>query len=252
MNLKKKISNFIEYPFLSIQLIIKILVDFFFLKYAKIKSKNFFEKKNLIKFFTLGDEKEISPEFIDLKNLYKLIRERKPKCVVEFGSGFSTIAIALALRENKLKDNISGHLYSIEGNKKWFHNTQEKIDNDLKKFIDFHYSKPITSTFNGHLVSKHEKLPDVSPNFIYLDGPSPLDVEGEIHGLSFKKNNRRIISVDPILYESSAPADFFILIDRRYANANFIEKNLIYNYEIKKKIYFGGFVTFEKKYQPYP
>ena len=42
MNLKKKISNFIEYPFLSIQLIIKILVDFFFLKYAKIKSKNFF------------------------------------------------------------------------------------------------------------------------------------------------------------------------------------------------------------------
>jgi len=95
------------------------LIDFFFLNYVKSKSKNFFEKKDLIKFFSFGDEKKINPEFINLKNLYILIRERKPKHVVEFGSGFSTIAIALALRENKLKDSISGTLYSVEDNKKF-------------------------------------------------------------------------------------------------------------------------------------
>ena len=46
--------------------------------------------------------------------------------------------------------------------------------------------------------------------------------------------------------------NFFIFTDRRYTNSNFLEKNLKYNYKIKKNITSGGCITFEKKYQPYP
>ena len=114
-------------------------------------------------------------------------------------------------------------------------------------------------------------MPNVSPNLIYLDGPCNFDVSGNIHGLSFQSkpikknyspneeifynynnNSRRIVAADPLLYESTAPADFFIFTDRRYTNANFLEKNLKYNYKIKKDISLGGTITFEKKYQHHP
>ena len=179
--------------------------------------------------------------------------------------------MALALKENESKNNILGKLFSVDGNKEWIENTKSKISKDLKKYVQFHFSKATIAKHNGSIVSFHESLPNVSPNLIYLDGPSPLDVGGNIHGLSFQSkpikkdddpneevfynynnNSRRIIAADPLLYESTAPADFFIFIDRRYTNANFLEKNLIYSYKIKKDISFGGVITFEKKYQPYP
>ena len=52
-----------------------------------------------------GNKDEVKPEFIDLKNIFELITSRKPKCVLEFGVGFSTICIALALKENEKKRN---------------------------------------------------------------------------------------------------------------------------------------------------
>ena len=80
-----------------------------------------------VSFATKVDEKEIEPEYDDLRNLYKLIRKRKPKCVLEFGSGFSTIAISLALKDNWEKDKVMGNLYTVDGNEKWLLNTQNKM-----------------------------------------------------------------------------------------------------------------------------
>ena len=148
---------------------------------------------------------------------------------------------------------------------------KKKIDKDLKEYIQFHFSRAIISNYKGQVVSFHETLPNVSPNLIYLDGPSPSDVSVNINGLSFQSkpiekdddhndgifydycnNSRRIVAADSLLYESTAPADFFIFTDRRYTNANFLERNLKYSYKIKKNISLGGAITFEKKYQPYP
>ena len=269
--LKKNISNLINHPFLTASLIYKILKNYFFLDYIEKKAKFFFIKNDFIKYFKTNDSNEFSPRWTDLKFMYDLIRKRKPTCVVEFGSGASTIAIGLGLRENELKDKIIGRLFSVDGNKQWIENTKKKIDKDLKEYIQFHFSKAVISTYNGQIVSFHESLPNVSPNLIYLDGPSPSDVSGNINGLSFQSNpikkdddsndgvfydycnnSRRIVAADPLLYENTAPADFFIFTDRRYTNANFLEKNLKYSYKIKKDISLGGTITFEKQYQPYP
>ncbi len=261
MNIQRNLINLIAHPILTFKLINKFMINFLFEDLAKKNAHNFFKNKNLLKYFNKGQENEIITDFIDLKNLYCLIKKRKPRCVVEFGSGFSTIAICLALKENKDKENISGKLFSVDGNEEWIKNTENKVDNELKEFVKFHYSKTKITKYNGQVSSLHEDLPDVSPNFIYLDGPSPLDVEGEINGITFNSKNkknlnkndiRRIVAADVLLYESTAPADFFVLVDRRYINANFLEKNLVYKYKIRKKLYFGGFVSFEKKYQPYP
>lgn len=252
----------IPHIFISkLKVLYKIIIDRFFLSYKKKKAKIFFKKKNYLKYFFEGSTNEFMPNFIDLERLFKLIIKRKPKVILEFGSGFSTIAICLALREIQAKENFLGKLISLEGNKKWFDNTKNKINDDLKPFVKIKYSAANSILIDNQLASLHESLPNVSPNFIYLDGPSPLDVDSKINGLSFKMDDprelnknceRRIVSADPLLYESTAPSDFFILVDRRYNNVNFLEKNLKYEYKIKKNLHFGGFTTFEKKYQPYP
>ena len=73
--------------------------------------------------------------------------------------------------------------------------------------------------------------------------------------LTFKfkyiKKHRRIIAADPLLYETTSPSDFFILVDRRWSNANFLKKNFKLDYDIKFDLSFGGRVTFEKKYQTF-
>ena len=118
-------------------------------------------------------------------------------------------------------------------------------------------------------MSIYDNLPNISPNFIYLDGPNPESVRGKIRGLGFSEKNsnfkgdgihktdegnrwdRRTVNADILLYESSAPYDFFILVDRLYVNMNFLSNNLKHKYTLKKDLALG-IVTFEKKYQPYP
>ena len=159
-----------------------------------------------------------------------------------------------------------GKLFSVDGNKKWLENTENKLHEDLLEYAKFYYSKPYISKFKDQIVTYHEILPDISPNFIYLDGPAPYDVVNTINGITFnqktikkenenvffEKSTRRIVSADVLMYESTSPADFFILVDKRYSNANFLEKTLLFDYIVKKRLHFGGTVTFEKKYQPYP
>ena len=123
---KKNICNLIEHPILTLSLLYKVLKTYFFENYIKKKSKNFFIKNNLIKYFQTNDPKEITPEWTDLKRIYDLVRTRKPHCTVEFGSGVSTIVIVLALKENELKDKISGRLFSVDGNQYWMENTKKK------------------------------------------------------------------------------------------------------------------------------
>jgi hypothetical protein len=260
-----KITRTLIHPVLSVSLFKKIIFDKFYARH-EASCKNFFKKKDFLKYFTTGSPEELKPDFIDLKRIYDLVRKRRPKCILEFGSGFSTIAFALAAKVNEEKENFETRIFSVDSNIYWIKNSENKLSPILKKYINFQYSKTKIINYKEQIASIHENLPDISPNLIYLDGPSPEDVNGDIYNISFKsknfynednsifyKNNgRRIVSADPLFYESSAPADFFILVDRRYCAANFLEKNLMYDYKIKKNLYFGGFVTFEKKYQPYP
>ena len=74
------------------------------------EAKNFFIEKGYLKYFSSGSKTEIKPDYLDLINLFKIIISRKPKVVLEFGVGFSTIAILLALNENS-KIGVNGKLY---------------------------------------------------------------------------------------------------------------------------------------------
>ena len=265
--IKKKYKNWLFNPVSFLQLFSAFIKKKFIVYYER-RAVNFFKSKDIYKYFVSGETSEAKPEFIDLKNIFELITSRKPRCILEFGVGFSTICICLALKENE-KNGFSGELYTVDAEKNWLKNTENKLPSELKKYVTFHYSSCSASTVNNQLVSIYDDLPNISPNFIYLDGPSPESVMGNVRGLGFGKKisdlksdetiktqesntwYRRIVASDILLYESSSPSDFFILIDRRYVNMNFLSNNLKHKYTLKKDLAFG-IVSFEKKYEPYP
>ena len=201
----------------------------------QLKSKEFLEKQGVFSLLKKGDIKEIKCSCLKLANLYKLIQTRKPKVILEFGVGFSTIVLAAALKNNNDRYKQEGHLYTIDAQQHWLDNTENKLPPELRQYVTFHYSPLKIYDLNNQLCSRYESLPNICPNFVYLDGPNPLDVVGNVNGLNFN-DGRAVATADILLYESSAPLDFFIFVDGRWRNCNFLKNNLKGKFKHIKKI----------------
>ena len=93
-----------------------------------------------------------------------------------------------------------------DSSKKWITNTSKKVPNHLKKIIKFNHSKVKTILYNGEVCHVYSKIPNINPEFIYLDGPHPLDPVGKINNISFSCKERTPISADicfwsPLYYQ---------------------------------------------------
>ena len=201
-------------------------------------AKSYLEQNGVIECLNLGDAIEVVPVFTDLANMHRLVRKRKPQTVLEFGSGFSTIVLAHALDMNA-KERSGGEqpmLHSVESNEHWMNNTGGKIPEHLKKYVELSHSPIFAREFNGQLTFHYETLPNVVPDFIYLDGPGAADVQGEVRGLSFQigeNHLRRQVFSDVLLYESTFHKGAFILLDSMYATMHFLRHNLKREYKFR-------------------
>jgi len=186
--------------------------------------------------------------------LYKLVRERKPFQILEFGSGFSSLVMAYALKINWRESKSLGaryypqpHIVSIESSDKWRDNTMLKIKRSkLSDFSGTVFSKDKIAEYQGQVCHFYEELPDVVPDFVYIDGPDPSTVEGSINGLSFQNPKRTVMSGDILKYESTLLPGFFMIVDGRTNNARFLQRMLKRSYDVK---YHEGadVTTFEPK-----
>ena len=201
----------------------------------------------------------------DLIRIHKLIRKRKPFTTLEFGVGFSTIAIAHALKLNKnefaslktqpnLRNTKLFQHYTVDSNEVWLENTKTNFPDDLREFVKFNYSEVNITKINGlQICSLYTTIPDIVPEFIYLDGPDPKDVKGAVNGLTFECNERTVISGDLLLMESTFLPGTFILIDGRTNNARFLKNNFKrkYNYKWDKKSDISSFELNEERLGKY-
>ena len=183
------------------------------------------------------------PVVEDLARLHRLIRKRKAFTVLEFGSGLSTIVMADALSKNKadflglqekpeLRNRFMFQIFSVESDKKWIEYSQSNFPNHLLEHVNFHYSEIKIDTFNGRICHFYDNLPDIVPDFIYLDGPNPKDVKGSVNGITFQCDERTVMAADILLMESILLPGTFILIDGRTNNARFLNNNLQRNFEM--------------------
>ncbi len=186
----------------------------------------------------------VPPQPDDLVRLHKLVRERRCFTALEFGVGYSTIVIADALQKNEAdwrtlpqKPEIRNHfmfqLFSVDASQDWIAKTKNRLPGHLAGRVHFQFSEVEIGTYNGQMCHYYSDLPDIVPDFVYLDGPDGKDVKGRIHGLSFQCEERTVMSADLLLMESTFLPGTFIIVDGRTNNARFLERNFTRNYEVK-------------------
>jgi hypothetical protein len=173
--------------------------------------------------------------------LHRLIRQRRALTVLEFGVGFSSIVMADALSKNKndyeidfLTNDIRClhpfSLFSVDADAHWINETKNRFPpppiKNLLNRVTFIHSDVHIGTFNNRLCHYYDLLPDITPDFIYLDGPSGDQVKGSVDGSSFSANmERTVMSADLLRLEPTFTPGTFIVVDGRTNNARFLHNN---------------------------
>lgn len=233
----KEIFKSIDYDIyckeFSINSLIDISVDLN--AYGKI------EEKRIKKWNNVDPDNKISspPELDDLIRLHFLIKSRKVRTVMEFGLGKSTSIIIDALSENKREywDEVNSdlrvsnpfQLHSIDNNQEWLNMVK-----DTHKNVDLFYPHLCNlqvNTFKDRLCTYYEGIPNIRPDFIYLDGPDQFSANGDIRGLTTNHKDRMPMAADILVFEHFLEPGTMILIDGRTANARFLKCNLQRNWD---------------------
>lgn len=196
------------------------------------------------------------PQAGDLVRLHRLVRSRRPFTVLEFGLGYSTLVIADALAKNErewealpdgpppVRNRFMFQLFSVDAVPRWIERTRRMLPAHLAGRVHLSLSEVEIGTHQGQLCHFYERIPDIIPDFIYLDGPFPKDVKGEVRGLSFRCDERTVLAADPLLMESTLLPGAFILVDGRTSNARFLARNFTRNWTVNWDAA-GDVTTFE-------
>lgn len=223
------------------------LIINFLSKIKKNNIKNFNTYKNFKK--RLDQKQSYDPDINDCVNLYNTILKTKRLCVLEFGSGWSTLVIAKALYDlkkkylqkvKKIRKQDIFCLYVIETSLKWKKITLSRIPNYIKKEIKIKIgvSNVLMSKYKNSICSTYKKIPNCNPDFIYVDGPHIKDIKGNINNINFSKNNDFTpMSGDLLMLENIFIPGTIIYIDGRKNNFYFLKNNFKRNWksQIDKK-----------------
>ena len=230
---KKKIHSYMN--FFELDYLLKEIPD------DRIKNKN---PKYLIQVKN-NEKKPLPYELPDLCRLHWLVLARKVFNTLEIGSGFSTVFIADAKyilknyfgRVENIRCDKQFHIYSVGENKHFLNVTKKRISKKLKSHISLIFNKVNIINYQGKFALKHENLPNISPDLIYLDGPSLYSVKKKFMGFSFNNISRVPMSADILFFEFFLEPGTFIVIDGRGANAkflrSFLKRNWKYYYDKK-------------------
>lgn len=192
-----------------------------------------------------GNMIPFAPELADLCFLHRQIRQRKVLTVMEFGVGYSTVVMAAAMKKNKEEyeqkleqaDIRCIHpfsVYSLDADPHWIETAVRRLPNDLKEFTHIIHSEVYMSTFQERVCHYYRSLPDIVPDFIYLDAPGPSQVLGDVDGLSFHRCVERTPNgADILRMEPSLTPGTMIVVDGRINNVRFLAHNLQRDWDIQ-------------------
>jgi hypothetical protein len=184
-----------------------------------------------------GDPGAIPPDIPDLVRLHRIARTRPCVTVLEFGIGYSTIALAHAMHENErehgglltprlTRNSRLFQVFTVDANAAWIEAATARVPEHLRSRLHVTHSTVSATTFCGRLCHTYDALPDVVPDLIYLDGPDPADVSGSVNGLSFSAPERTVMAADVLVMEPTLLPGTVIVVDGRENNTRFILRNL--------------------------
>ena len=187
------------------------------------------------KFLNNKNGNVLGPNLKKLYFLYKLITLNKRLTALEFGSGWSTLVLSLAMNANlkKYKDKVKNlknnkfEIFSLDNSKKYLEISKKRI-NFLKKKnsckINFLYSPVKMSQFEDRICTEYSKIPVCNPDFIYLDGPDQFNIIKKINNFSTANKDLIPMSADILKIEFYLIPGTIVLVDGRAGNVEFLKK----------------------------
>ena len=165
--------------------------------------------------------------------LHYLVRTRKVTTILEFGIGKSTYVFDDALKRNemefgpfvkeKLRRSNPFELHSIDNYQDWIDSVKSQAKPSLSKSTFLHCCDLNIGTFNDRMCTFYENLPNISPDFIYLDGPDQFNVKKDINGISTRHKDKMPMVADILKLEYFYTPGTIIVCDGRAANAKFLK-----------------------------
>lgn len=195
---------------------------------------------DLLRAVSASEIKPFAPDYADLCRLHWICLSRKVINALEFGSGFSTVIMADAMRI------LSGHfaafaaanircetpfrVFAVEEDQRFLEITENRLGSALSPFASISLSFVEVAMHDGRITTVYSRLPNISPDLVYLDGPSQYAATREVNGFSFGSPARMPMSSDILRFEFFLEPGALILVDGRTANARFLESYLRRNW----------------------
>jgi hypothetical protein len=153
--------------------------------------------------------------FADVTALWfldRLLRQRKPRTLVAFGSGCSTVMLAQALWENRHQaPDSGGGLYSIDADPSWAAATAKAMPPHLPPLCRILSSPLLEVAQAGTLGFRPATIPDVAANFLYEEGPALTPA--------------RRMAIDVVAMEDKLPHALYMGVDDRQENTASFKRN---------------------------
>lgn len=184
------------------------------------------------------------PELDDLYFLYQFVRDHSVVSVLELGGGYSTLAMAKAVRENEetfgqqhrraVRHPNPFQLLSIDASEGFSASARRRLSPDLMETVVSHVSAVSIETYgtNGQICSVYDDFPFFVPDLIYLDGPDSNQVVGSVRGLTFVQPHSVPMGSDLLGLEPQLWPGTYIVTDGRIANARFLKNNFVRSWEM--------------------
>ena len=184
---------------------------------------------------------EIYPPILeDLFSLYSVVRTTRATSILEIGSGWSTLVLAHALLENSdefgeaLREShlklTPFSLSSVDASSKFADLALSRLSRRQRQIVTMNIATPRMSLFEGRICHTFDNFPNFAADLIYLDGPDPNQIIGDVAGISVNTVDavggyNLPMSADLLRLEYFLQPGCQIVIDGRGANAEFLRQN---------------------------
>lgn len=184
----------------------------------------------------VASENPYEIELDDLYHLYTTVRKASCVAILEFGSGWSTLVMALALHENleffgaehieRVRHPNAFQLLTVDASEHWQSIALRRLPTWLKSTVRGVVSSVSLTEAYGCYVHCYDFLPEFTPDLVYLDGPDPEQVVGSVRGFEYRELHTLPMAADLLRLEAHFWPETMLITDGRTANARFLASRL--------------------------
>lgn len=172
----------------------------------------------------------------DYLTLYEQVRQRTPREVLEFGTGFSTVVLAHALMANERDGAPRGRITSMEEDAGWTATANSNLPDEVKHLVEIIHSAKIDGFYKMFRGVQYTEIPERAYDFVFSDGP-------ERHSLV---NDDKLFDLDLINIVRKSETPIFALVDNHYLTFYVLQKVFgteLARYSVRHRLMFVGPVS---------